>query len=360
MDERPKSKVVYQFVFIVVAGAIGYGFFNKIFNILLPGAEFITFRPQLIIPVGAGLLLGPFTGGFIGLFGNFFGDLLSGYGLQFWHWSLGNFIIGFVPGIVRWFRVKEIKRVNEFVMVLFFIFLGNFLGLLFGFLLQIVQQGGHNFVTVLNSFYLPAVISNVYILFLLMPPLLIGFRFLKLNIETRSMFFVLFFSLIMVTILSVVLVGIQYKALSGQPESYLILSQMIVKDFRWIGLLLIVIVFVGGIIGYHFSIRYMHPINLLALTADRIKNGAWEQSNTIDPKTAGVDMKNLIDLFNGMAIEIQQREAHMNKVISKLKLEIDKNQEDQLFSEITETDFFRNLEYKSQEIRKRRIDKNET
>lgn len=357
MEAITKSKVKYRKILWVLAGVLVYGFFNAKLDFLLPGAEFITFRPQLIIPVGAALLLGPFYGGFIGLFGNIFGDFLLGYGFQFWHWSIGNFIIGFVPGIVRWLKIIEIKRVNEFGLVLLFIFLGNLVGLFEGFLVQVLLDGKGGIKDVLYSFYLPAVIANVYIMFLLMPPVLLLFKFLKLNIETRSMFFVLFFSLVIVTLLSFVFVGVQHNVFLGQFENNLLFRQMIIKDFRWIGLVLIIIVVAGGTIGYHFSKKYMQPINQLSGAANKIKNGDWGKDSRVGIEKVSSDMLNLIELFNEMAVEIRKRETNMNNIITELKMEIDEKKEDQMFAEITETDFFKKLEQKSKEIKKRKNDK---
>ncbi len=104
---------------IIMAGSLVYGLLNKLLSSwLLPGADIIAIRPQLILPIAASLLCGPFTGGFIGLFGNLFGDLYSGYGFQFWHWSVTNFLIRFIPGTVRWFGIGGIKNLNQFALVL--------------------------------------------------------------------------------------------------------------------------------------------------------------------------------------------------------------------------------------------------
>jgi uncharacterized membrane protein/HAMP domain-containing protein len=349
-----RHKSFLQQLVIVIAGALFYGGFNLLMSgLLLPGAAFITIRPQLIVPVAVSLLVGPFAGGFIGLFGNFFGDLLSGYGLQFWPWSIANFIIGFMPGIVRWMGVSKIKRVNEFALVLLFIFLGNVVGLFEGFVVYALVNGQH-FGQVINSFYLPALISNFYLLMLLMPTVLALSRFLAMNIETRSMFFVLLFSLIIVTLLSVVFMVVEYRLVANLPDSKMVLQTMVAAHFRWIGIVLILIVVAGGVIGFYFSRKYMHPINQLAEVSDKIKAGDWKEADIIGPVNAGGDMQNLIGVFNDMAHEIQMREKRMKNTIRELELKIDKAKEDRMVSEITETDFFKKLEKRSAEFRKKK------
>jgi len=126
---QPTGKFIRNLAIIIV-GSLVYGLLNKLLSSwLLPGADIIAIRPQLILPITASLLFGPFAGGFIGLFGNFFGDLYFGCGFQFWHWSVANFLIGFIPGTVKWFGIGGIKNVNQFALVLLFIFLGNVLGM---------------------------------------------------------------------------------------------------------------------------------------------------------------------------------------------------------------------------------------
>ena len=353
---QPTGKFIQKLV-IIIAGSLVYGLLNKLLSsLLLPGADIIAIRPQLILPIAASLLLGPFTGGFIGLFGNLFGDLYSGYGFQFWHWSVANFLIGFIPGTVKWFGIGGIKNVNQFALVLLFVFLGNALGLLFGFIVHILLSGQGIFLKVMYSFYIPALISNTYLLMLLLPPVLILTRFLKLNIETLSMFFLLLFNLLIITALYIGFISVQDRmvssALASLPDGKSVFQQIITNEFRWVGIILVVIVITGTWIGFYFSRRYMQPINRLAEASDKIRKGCWEPSDKIDPVKSGSEMKNLIGIFNEMSHEIQVREVKMKNTIRELKLMIDKEKEDRIISEITETDFFRQLEKKSAALRK--------
>jgi MFS family permease len=339
---------------IILAALLIYGELNKLMSgFLLPGAEFISIRPQLIIPVTFSLLAGPWIGGLIGLTGNLFGDMLSGFHLQFWHWSIANFLIGFIPGLVHWIGIREIRRVNDFGLVLLFIFMGNLVGMFLGFLVHMLLNN-MSFSTVMLSWYLPALISNTYLLMLLMPPVLALLHFLKLNIETRSMFFVLFFSMAIVTLLSVVFLisESQVFAKTMISDKKEILQKMILTHFHWIGMLLILIVIAAGSIGYYFSRKYMHPLYQLAEASNKLKSGNWDKTDMVDPVKNSDFIGNLIGVFNEMAAEIRAREMKMKNTIRELELRIDKTREDRILSEITETDFFRDLEKKSAELRR--------
>jgi len=304
----------------IIGGTLLYGVMNRLMSkVVFPGAEIIAFRPQLVIPVAASIVLGPFAGGIIGLAGNFFGDLLSGYGFQFWHWSIANFLIGFFPGTIRWTKIKEIKRVNEFGLLLLFILLGNALGLFEGFLVHKILYEKNSISLILNVWYFPALISNTYTLLVFLPPILIMIKVLKMNIETRSMLFVLLFSLAIVTTFMLVSLSIEYRTLhSGKGEFSTLFSHLVVTQFRWLGLMLIVIVIAGGLIGYYFSKKYLQPINQLAVAADKLKTNHWEEDKKIEPQHAVNEMKNLILVFNEMAKEVSERETKMKNAIREL------------------------------------------
>lgn len=355
------SGTISRSVLPVAIYSLLYGGLNFLLGgLILPGADFITFRPQLLIPVVFGIVVNPWAGGIIAMAGNFFGDFLMDYGLQFWPWSIANFFIGFIPGTVAWWGIRSIKKVNAFIMVLVFVFLGNAIALFIGFTTHVMLHGGSTLLFTLRTFYVPAVISNTYILMLLLPPILVLLRYLKLNIETRAMFLFLLFSLGVLTIVVAAVFWSQFSSFTnlianGRIENgYDVLQQMIVHHFNWIGVALLVILIAAGSLGYYFSSRFMKPVMQLAEAANLLKQGQWEEKSRISIPRGNDEMTNLIQLFNNMAKEVYQREARMSSEIERLKLSIDKKKEDKIVEEITETDFFRKLEEKSNRIRKER------
>jgi hypothetical protein len=352
---------INRFLFAVVCCALLYGGLNYLLGgLILPGADFITFRPQLLIPVMFSLVVNPWAGGLIAMSGNFFGDCLLGYGLLFWPWSIANFFIGFIPGTVRWWGIKRIESVNAFIMVLVFVFLGNAIALFIGFTAHVLLHGGSTLLFTLRTFYVPAVISNTYILMLLVPPMLIVCRFLRMNIETRAMFLFLTISLGVLTIVVAAVFSSQFigfsalDAVGNDSNVQAVLQQMIVRHFNWIGIALLVILIAAASMGYYFSSRFMQPVMQLAEAANLLKQGQWEETSNISIPRANDEMTNLIQLFNTMAKEVHQREARMSREIERLQLTIDKKKEDKIVEEITETDFFKKLEEKSLRMRKER------
>jgi len=99
--------------------ALLYGLLNWAFSGLhLPGATLISLRPQVAVPITMGLAFGPLPGFITGFVGNVFGDFLSGYGLQYWDWSIGNGLLGAIPGFVYLTGIRVIRTVGQFGIVL--------------------------------------------------------------------------------------------------------------------------------------------------------------------------------------------------------------------------------------------------
>lgn len=344
------SKILKK-IAVVVAGAFFYGFFNKIFSqILFPGADVISLRPQLVIPITISLLLGPVYGGTAILLGNVFGDLWIGFGFSFWHWSLANFLIGFIPGIVRWFKIKSINTVKDFALVILFVFLGNAIGLSMGYIIHVLLIGQGSALITVNTFLFPALISNLYISLLILPTLLWIIGYLKLNMETRVMFFLLLFNMVIITFLTIVFISIASQELHDFAHFGIFLA----SSLRWIGLAMLLVVMLGVFIGYYYSQRFVRPLSKLVKAARKIEQGSWQKDDNVNYGKANMEVLNLIKTFNRMASQVKARENKMKKVIKDLQFAIDKETEDKKFEEITESDFFKKIEQKSKEIRSKK------
>lgn len=350
-----------RYVLPVILFGLLTGLLNRLLGwLIIPGADFISLRPQLLIPVLISLLVGPWAGGLTAMLGNFFGDFLLGFGLYFWPSSLANFLIGFVPGTVAWIGIKSISRVNEFVIVLLFVFMGNAIALFLGFAAHVLIHEGQTLLFTLQTLYIPAVISNIYLMMLLLPPMLVLFGFMKMNIETRTMSLFLFLSLVVLSVVAGVVFVSQQQGMRIMPaeadsdQMAGVLREMVAIMFRWIGLALVLIVLIAGGIGYFFSKKYLQPIKKLGEAASELKKGAWQENQKIEVDSGDDEMKQLAELFNSMATEVVKREALMSREIERLKLTIDKKKEEKIVDEITETNFFKQLEERSLALKKKK------
>ena len=160
----------------IVYGAIGaalYGVLSWVTNAFpLPAAGNITFRPAVAVLVFFGAAFGPLVGLIAGLLGNVLGDAISGFGF-WWHWSLGNGIIGLVAGLaVMW--IQNYRKPRDIAFAVVAGVLGSVIGMLFA---SVVEKltGGIDWPTAIGGYWLPAVGGNTLVTIILVPILCIAY-----------------------------------------------------------------------------------------------------------------------------------------------------------------------------------------
>lgn len=141
-----------------------------------------SFRPAIALLSAFAAVYGPLFGFIAGFFGNMGVDLLSG---QFWwNWSLGNGIIGLLSGLMLF--VPEYPPKNgklttmQLVMFLIFVTVGNYVGLTFAAVLDVLLDRVPFPQAVFGSAITPASINFLSAL-ILGPPLLYLFLRWKKN-----------------------------------------------------------------------------------------------------------------------------------------------------------------------------------
>lgn len=106
-----------QVVYMAVGAAL-YAIFSYLFNgtvFVVPSVSQVALRPAIAIPMFFGFAFGPVVGFFTGAVGNMFGDALTGFGLSP-QWSVGNGLVGFVAGLVFFF--KDRKKSMDTVLII--------------------------------------------------------------------------------------------------------------------------------------------------------------------------------------------------------------------------------------------------
>lgn len=160
----------------VVYGAIGaalYGVFSWATNIFpLPAAGNITFRPAIAVLIFFGVAYGPWVGLLAGFIGNSLGDGLTGWGF-YWHWSLGNGLIGLVAGLAM-AGISDFKARGDIVKAVGWGIAGIAVGMLFASLTE-MWMGGIDLNTALFGYFMPAFIGNTIVTVILLPILMIAF-----------------------------------------------------------------------------------------------------------------------------------------------------------------------------------------
>ncbi|MBE0672080.1 MAG: ECF transporter S component [Anaerolineales bacterium] len=160
----------------VVYGAIGaalYGVFSWATNIFpLPAAGNVTFRPAVAVLIFFASAYGPWVGLLAGFIGNTLGDALSGWGF-YWHWSLGNGLMGLVAGLVM-ASIKDFRARGDIMKAVGYGVAGIAVGMLFASLTEMFM-GGIDLNTALFGYFTPAFLGNTVVTVILLPVLMIAF-----------------------------------------------------------------------------------------------------------------------------------------------------------------------------------------
>lgn len=161
----------------VVFGAIGaalYGALSYVTNSLfpLPAAGNVTFRPAVAVLIFFSIAYGPWVGLLAGFIGNTLGDALSGWGF-YWNWSLGNGLMGMIPGLVM-LAITNYKAQADIIKAVLWGLGGAAVGMLVASLTEMFV-GGIDLKTALVGYFTPSFIGNAVVIVILLPILMIAF-----------------------------------------------------------------------------------------------------------------------------------------------------------------------------------------
>lgn len=161
----------------VVYGAIGaalYGVLSWLTNIVpLPAAGNITFRPAVAVLIFFGVAFGPWVGLIAGLVGNILGDAISGFGF-WWHWDLGNGIMGLIPGLAM-LMIRDYRKVRDISIAVGMGIIGILVGMLFASVMEKLT-GGIDWATAIGGYWVPAIIGNTIVTVILLPILMVAYQ----------------------------------------------------------------------------------------------------------------------------------------------------------------------------------------
>jgi energy-coupling factor transport system substrate-specific component len=107
-----------------------------------------------------------------GFIGNTLGDAITGWGF-FWNWSLGNGLMGMIPGLIM-AAIKDFRARPDIIKAVLWGLLGIAVGMLFASLTEIFV-GGIDLNTALVGYFLPAFAGNVVVTIILLPILMVAF-----------------------------------------------------------------------------------------------------------------------------------------------------------------------------------------
>jgi methyl-accepting chemotaxis protein len=141
--------------------------------------------------------------------------------------------------------------------------------------------------------------------------------------------------------------GLDTKALSTLHD-----LERSVSRLNWVSLGVLVLALGGIAVAGVFLSRYLaRPLLLLGDVARKVSVGDYSQDVTrlIGPRRD--EIGEFAEAFNLMVAMIEAREVNLRAQVQRLKIEIDEARKQQQVSEITESDYFRELRESAQRMR---------
>ena len=327
----------------------------------LPGASVaVSIRPQIVVPLLAGYVMGPLAGFVAGGFGNLLGDWLCGWGVGYWPFSIGKGLMGALMGLLGLSGVRRIESVGGFALLLLALAGGNALSIGTGLVTYnlLVQDSLQQLTW---TFFQPSVVSNVLMSFLLVPPLLFLMKRLSATFDVRlcaSMFYLL---ILVVMPLIYAVNATDYRGLREGMAVYMtpeqVGSQMetiALADFR-VGGTIGIAALLASLAAAFFLVQYVsRPVRVLLRAATQLKEGQFDQIDLESLTRKNDELGRLAQVFEEAVGRVREREESLRRTIQKLQVEINREQEAEQVSQITETDYFRSLRQKSMELRARK------
>lgn len=344
--------------FWVLMTASAYGLLNGLLaGLKLPGAPIIALRPQVVLPMAVGVLVGPFAGFLAGALGNGLGDLFAGLGATYWDWHIGNGMIGLIPGLLVPRSCQPVRSIGGVARILLAVVLANGVGLCVGILIDGLVLNRYGAAEALLGWYLPAVVTNVLFGLLLLPLALVVSGRLVMTVETRTSLAVTSLLVVAVVAVTAAVAGGFSRLLAGLPEVGShggALAAATLASLRWAGALTLAVLLPALAVSLWLTRRITAPLARLTTSAQSLEAGRYELAELRSLEGRDDELGKLATAFVRMSSSVQRRETELRQQISELRVVIDRDRATQEAHQITETEYFKTLEQKAQALRRRR------
>ncbi len=330
---------------VCLAAAILYGCFNFISGkIHPPGCSFVELRPQVVLPICMGLIYGPLAGFVVGAFGDRLGYAFQGLSIfHAWNWSIGNGFIGMIPGMARFWSIRQVRTGRDFQLVLMLIFLATSLPIVFAASLDTLFSK-IDFVQTTYTLILPAFITDAIFGLLFVPVMLLVFRKMIITLELRIM--------LLTTYPLVLAVLFTYAAGNWSALGVNMSDLTLIRDFYNLGILSLSVLAVGLVTSTFLTRMITRPVVSLTVAAGSIAKGDYQHCGDLDEVVSREDeMGQLAKVFEQMRDEVYSREQRLKQEVRELKIEIDKSKQSAEVKKITGTDYFKQLREKASKLR---------
>jgi len=339
---RIKKSALTIPAFCLLAGCF-YGFANYLSGkYYLPGCSFAELRPQVALPMFAGILFGPFAGFCSGALGDMLGYAIGGKGFFFApHWSLANGLMGSIPGLVRYWGARRVTSIVSFSKLLAMLLAASSLPFTLAVGIE-VGRGNISFHNAIFQLFLPIFITDTLWAFLLVPVLIHAAGLMQIRIELRTILIVYYLLLftVLATWLCSVIITMQ--------------DTLRVEELYILGGIILLVLMIGLSVSAVFAKRITAPVILLTEVAERVAGGDYADVSHLQRTLSRSDeMGTLAKVFLHMVQAVERREADLKRQVDELRIEIDHKKQKTELKKITGTDYFKQLKQKAGDLRRK-------
>ncbi len=347
------AMVIGTVIYIILTWFTGFARLNTGFGLEL--------RPSIVIPIIMGFVYGPAAGFVVGALGTTISDNWF-YNDIWWQWSVGNGIMGFVPGLYALHR-RSYHSLRDQVIAFSVAVAGILAGMGFAAFSSILicQEGTApaqcyvvpiTFDMALDTF-MSAVRVNIISVVILLPVLLFNIARIDLhqvNWMTSGLLRRLLLAIIVSAALPIALLG--FFLVQHFESATVETTSVIVRLMGTVTATLLFTVANASLVAQTLN----RPLLRLTEAAELMQTGQLTEEQVKElQQTQGTDeISQLSRVFGNMAQGVIQRETHLRRQVEELKIRIDENKKQEAVEEIAETEFFRSLQEKSRDLRRRR------
>lgn len=370
-DNKPNAKKSSRWRpwLAIVLGSLLYGGLSWVTNFsAISGAFDGNLRPGVAIPIVFGFIYGPFVGFMVGFLGNlgldyssgFLGyppdpatgnvlrDVVAGY---FLNWQIGNGLFGLIPGLwSRWHRRYD--RTRDLLWATLVTAVAILAGVTFAALTDMLLFDYVDLAFAINQELLPIGSVNLINALILTPILL--FNYVHLNYRAlpsihSGLMRRLLLTLVISGALPVGLLGLfLFQQTTGAAANP---TQLIVKVAITIVFTLLFTVVNALLVAQTVSTPLLRLAEAARLMeAEKLTTADIE---AIQAMQGNDEVTHLGHVFARMAAEVIARERKLQKQVQELRIEIDRVRQEQAVNEITDSEYFQDLQQKVEQIRGR-------
>ncbi|MBX3010403.1 MAG: hypothetical protein KF832_02810 [Caldilineaceae bacterium] len=353
----------------IVLGSLLYGGLSWVTNFsAVSGAFDGNLRPGVAIPIVFGFIYGPFVGFMVGFLGNLGLDYSSGFlsyppdpatgnllrdvvAGYFLNWQIGNGIFGLIPGL--WSRWQpRYDRTRDLLAALGVTTVAIVAGVAFAALIDILLFDYVDLNFAIQQELIPISIVNLINALILTPIILFNYTHLNYRAlpSIRSgLMRRLLITLLISGALPVGLLGLflfqQTTGAAASPSGLLIklaITVLFTLLFTVVNALLVAQTVSAPLLRLAEAARLME--------AEQLRP---EHIEAIQAMQGNDEVTQLGHVFARMAAEVIARERKLQKQVQELRIEIDRVRQEQAVSEITDTEYFQDLQQKVNQLRGR-------